>query len=330
MKTDRDLIIAVIERSGGLVSAARLRSIGVGQRQTQGLLAADVLHRIRRGVHADAAAWSCAPPDERHRMMVRFEAATNSALVFGHASAAAMYGLPLIGRWPDRVHVMQPGAPGGSSTRSRVLHRGGGEIDAVDVGGIRITSIERTVIDLATAHPFVTGLAVVDAALRGVQSRSPALGSRPEMWRTTRGALLAELEELSPRAGRRRAERVVEAGDPRAESPGESLSRGRMIELEFALPELQVPFIGLPSGDAYVDFYWPGIQKIGEFDGRVKYARSQELEGRAAVEVVIREKEREDALRRRVKSFDRWTWDVALSATRFARFLEERGVPRSR
>lgn len=329
MKIDRDLIAAVIERSGGLVSAARLCGVGADQRQTERLLATGVLHRIRRGVYADAAVWGCAPPDERHRMMVRFEAARNSALVFGHSSAAAIYGLPLIGRWPDRVHVMQPGAPGGSSTRSRVLHRGGGEIDAVDVGGIRITSIERTVIDLATAHPFVTGLAVVDAALRGVQSRSPT-GIRPELWRTTREALLAELEELSPRTGRRRAERVVKAGDPRAESPGESLSRGRMIELEFALPELQVPFIGLPSGDAYVDFYWPAIQKIGEFDGRVKYTRSQELEGRAAVDVVIREKEREDALRRRVRSFDRWTWDVALSASRFARFLEERGVPRSR
>ena len=53
------------------------------------------------------------------------------------------------------------------------------------------------------------------------------------------------------------------------------------------------------------------------------------LAGRDPSAVVWQEKQREDALRARVQSFDRWGWDLALSPGRFHAFLTERGVPRA-
>lgn len=73
-----------------------------------------------------------------------------------------------------------------------------------------------------------------------------------------------------------------------------------------------------------VDFWWPDLHLVGEFDGRLKYRA--ELGGARAKDTVWREKLREDALRALGLRIVRWTWDDALHPARLVRILAAAGV----
>ncbi|MGZ6754304.1 MAG: DUF559 domain-containing protein [Nocardioides sp.] len=73
----------------------------------------------------------------------------------------------------------------------------------------RVTSRVRTVVDCARSCSFAAGLSVADSALRDGLERS----------------LLVSAAHASPRTGRARAVRVVEAADARADNPFESALR---------------------------------------------------------------------------------------------------------
>lgn len=59
---------------------------------------------------------------------------------------------------------------------------------------------------------------------------------------------------------------------------------------------------------AQVDFGWPELRTVGEFDGRVKYGRLLQP-GQSAADVVYAEKLREDDVRAEDLSMVRWGWD---------------------
>ena len=56
-----------------------------------------------------------------------------------------------------------------------------------------------------------------------------------------------------------------------------------------------------------VDFGWPELRTVGEFDGAVKYGRDLRP-GQDPVEVLYAEKVREDALRSADFGMVRWGW----------------------
>lgn len=324
-------------RFGGLLPADALREVGVPAHTLRRLSSEGVLHGIRRGVYVAGSRWRAADHAERYRLLVRATVLTagNSPVLSRH-SAAVLHGLPIIGGWPATVHILTPGASGGSTARFTTSHMGPAPESTEDVEGCRVTSLARTLVDVAASSPFLVGVTMVDHALRLEQERA----DREQRWRSdvtpapgrpvlTREELYRELERVSPRTGRRQAERVIEFASPLAANPGETLSRVRIFQLGFAAPELQVCFPDILGGNAWVDFFWRRVRKIGEFDGYLKYGTGPVLGDRDPSSVVWQEKQREDALRARVRSFDRWGWDLALSATRFHTFLTERGVPRA-
>jgi hypothetical protein len=203
------------------------------------------------------------------------------------------------------------------------------------IDGCQVTSLARTLVDVAASSSMLVGVTMLDHALRIAADRSEPehtltrpgeLASRRTF---SRGDLYEELERVNPRTGRRQAERSIAFADPLSANPGETLSRVRIFQLGFETPELQVCFRGILGGNAFVDFFWRRVLKIGEFDGFLKYGAGPVLAGRDPSAVVWMEKQREDALRARVQSFDRWGWDLALSPARFHAFLTERGVPRA-
>jgi hypothetical protein len=63
-----------------------------------------------------------------------------------------------------------------------------------------------------------------------------------------------------------------------------------------------------------VDFWWPELNAIGEFDGFGKYHRVEFANGRSPGEVVYDEKRREDRLRATSTRpiVIRWGWSEAL------------------
>ena len=226
--------------------------------------------------------------------------------VVSHASAAVLHGLPTWTSAIDRVHVTRDRSGGGR--RRSIVHVNGAPLRSQDLDGIEglpVTSLARTVLDLARSQPMDQAVAAGDRAL--------AIGLDPLELR--RGLLAMEFWP-----GVRRARRTVEFLDERSESAGESVSRVRLAEEGIPRPDLQREIFG-PDGRlvARVDFCWDERRTVGEFDGKVKYGRLLKP-GQSLDEVLYDEKLREDALRDLGWQVVRWLW----------RDLHRKGVLRDR
>ena len=321
-------------RFGGLLPSEALREAGVPPHSFRRLCLEGVLHGIRHGVYVTGERWRAADAGERYRLLVRTTAlAANHEPVLSHHSAAVLHGLPIIGGWPATVHTITSGASGGSRNRSTIGHRGPAPAVVETVHGCRVTSLARTLVDVASSSTLLVGVTMLDHALRVANDRAERDRTRPagvpDTPALTKEDLYRELQAVNPRTGRSQAERAIGFASPLAANPGETLSRVRIFQLGFAVPELQVCFPKVLGRNAYVDFWWRRVRKIGEFDGFLKYGAGPVLGDRDPSSVVWQEKQREDALRARVNSFDRWGWELALSPARFHTFLTERGVPRA-
>jgi hypothetical protein len=156
-----------------------------------------------------------------------------------------------------------------------------------------VTSLARTVLDLARTLPMTQAVAAGDRAL--------TLG-------LTRTELDAGLVAMKRWPGVRAARRVVEFLDIRSESVGESVSRVRLMEDGLPASEPQHE-IYRPDGQflARVDFYWKEQRTVGEFEGKIKYGRLLKP-GQRIEDVIFEEKLREDAVRDLGLQVVRWIW----------------------
>ena len=310
--------ITIAELAGqGLIFARTLQDLGCTPRHIDNALRARTIYRVRRGVYARPIPNGPGAGAARHRLLVRATIAMSRRdLLVSHHSAAAMHGLPIIGAWPSRVHVTTPGASGGSSSAGLTSHLGSEPSDVVEIGGVTVTTPERTIADVARVGTFLVGVVMLDHALR-----SGAV---------VKHGLAAELPSITGLSGVRRVRAVIDFADSRSGSVGESLSRVRMRQLGYADPELQIEVLAR-GRKREVDFGWEKARLFGEFDGVMKYSRARELSGKTAAEVVVEEKVREDAIREATdRSFVRWLWAEALSPETFDARLREAGVPRRR
>lgn len=239
-------------------------------------------------------------PEARHALLVR---ATVPHLapgwVVSDVSAAVLLGLPVWNLPLDRVHVTRDGTGGGRVTRG--VHRHLAPLDPseiVRVDGIRVTSPARTVVDTASRAPFEQAVVVADAAL----------APRPGGPLTDRVALTAAVDR-SARHGRAAARRAVAFADGGGRSPGESRSRVAMWRAGLPAPVLQYE-VRTADGRLVgtVDFGWPELHTVGEFDGRIKYGGRLLRPGQDAADAVYEEKLREDGIRAEDLAMTRWTW----------------------
>lgn len=179
-------------------------------------------------------------------------------LVVSHQSAASAWGLDLVGP-PDVAHFT---IPRGSSKRvvaDARLHRA--VLPACDVvfrDGVRITTVERTVVDLVRALPLPEALAVADSALReGLCSL---------------GRLQRRACTLTGR-GSRRVARAVACADPSSGSFLESYSRGLLIQAGIPPERTQLWIAGAQGRRiGRVDFAWPSRRVVVELDGYAFHA----------------------------------------------------------
>jgi len=273
--------------------------------------------RVVRGAYLPRAVYEAHGPRHRHRDLVGARVLTDPApALFSHSSAAALWRLPRIGTWAQRVDVLAGPASGGRSTPG-IRRHSEGVVHGDRIDGIRVTSLARTVIDLARTESWEDAVVVADAA-RALRR----FGGEPIT--LTSADLLSELA-MAPRRGSATARHVIEFSDPRSGSPGESLSRISIARARLSPPVLQQRFDdGL--GAMFTDFFWPDYGVIGEFDGVGKYLRQEWMDGRTAAQVVIDEKWREDRLRRLGPRVVRWGWDVARNPGALARLLRSAGV----
>lgn len=294
---------------------------GFNDHQLARLLRDGILHRIRPGEFALDDEWSPSTHLERHRELVlRTAERVDAPQIYSHHAAAALWGIRLLGDWPDKVDVLVDRTGGGRSTgRIRRHAIGIDEREIVEHEGLLVTSPAQTIIDLARHLPFVDGVIAADSAL------GTAFGRRRL---TTPDELLERLAAGGRGRGIGRARAVVAAADGRSESPPESLSRVGTVLLGFPHPEVQQEF-ETAGGPRRVDLWWPHLGHVGECDGTAKYTDPAMLRGRDAVEVFRAEKRRDRQLLT-VAGVDRIThWEPGdlFPPSRFYRLLHSAGLP---
>lgn len=143
------------------------------------------------------------------------------------------------------------------------------------------------------------------------------------------GPVLADAASLTAtKTGRRRLMKLWDMADPLAESVGESVSRALMLELGFTVPELQVKVADHDGFIARVDCFWRERNLVGEFDGVGKYDVDAHASTAERRRFLRREQEREHRLGRVADGVVHWSWADLRSPVRFARLLDQAGVPR--
>lgn len=239
---------------------------------------------LHRGAYCPVA--SLQPLDEVQQLVMRTSAvaAKSPQLVVSHTSAAALHGLPLWGITLANVHLTRQGAGGNRKGPGRIVHSGRlAPTQIVDRLGISVTTVGRTLADLARLVPAETAVIAADFALHeGLVT--------PE-------ELRAELDDARHGAGTFGMRRALAFADGRSESVGESRTRLALHDAGLPAPELQVS-IYAPDGRLLgrSDFGYPELALLLEFDGASKYD-AHRRPGESAADVVRREKRREDAIR---------------------------------
>ncbi|MFB9307640.1 hypothetical protein BJY17_002886 [Agromyces hippuratus] len=305
----------------GFILARDVRSVG----RLAGLRAAVLdgrVERVRTGVYRPTVRPdpSLSAPEqwaEAYRSVVRAVAQTLTTPIFTGHSAVALAQLPIVGRWPNEVFVL---------SKNEFGHRRAGvtsvartrEVPVESSGGFAVTALEFSLIQMCRRAPLAAALTAVDAAIHVSRTRAPA--------RTTLERIHAEHERLLPYPRSLRVAAVLERATPFAETPLETVSRLVIEELGFPAPELQhelwLPELGR---SAFLDFHWPDHGIGAEADGRGKYLGPGGVE--TTIETVLREKDREDAVRRQLRGFARWDWAEAWGRTVLFTKLRGAGLP---
>ncbi|MCR2802254.1 hypothetical protein QNO21_01800 [Microbacterium sp. zg-Y818] len=263
--------------------------------------------RVRPGVYAIREEWDRLRSWERYAARVHAFHLRHPDAVLAFESAAVALGLPIFGE-PRDIHVYDPDRASSRRFGDVCVHTSGEQKALVARGGVLLTSLATTAVDLMRVLPPAFGLAVADAAVS--PSRTDAASIE----------LLREVARAQPRGrGSARFALLLPMIDPRAESAGETVSRATAIWLGYAEPETQVEFIAEGVRDR-ADFFWRRASVIGESDGYGKYT------GTDVVARVVDEKRREDRLRRQVRAFTRWDWAAAMRVTPLDERLHRAGI----
>jgi len=263
-----------------VITRAEATSAGTSDDELRRLVASGAYVKLLRGVYADAA--EVAVGDEaRHRLRV-LAMARRSEYAASHVSAAVLHGLPVSGADLSEIHSVRLGVGGNRHASGRQVHSGRVAAEwLTSVDGAAVTTVARTVVDMARTQPRIASLVAADAALHR-RLCSP-------------DDLTAAARSVTRHRGARRARAVVDLADGRSESPGETWTR---MALNEALPqsEIQIEVFDV-FGDfvGRVDGGYPELGVLWEYDGRGKYTGRYDP-NISAVDAVLAEKRRESRL----------------------------------
>jgi hypothetical protein len=242
--------------------------------------------RVRRGAYTLAHRWDGLPPAARYDLLCRAvvrQARTRVAL--SHTSSLNQWECPLWDADLSVVHVTRLDGRAGRREAGVCQHRGTIRPgDVVERNGLLVTAPARAGLEYATIVDTEHVVPVIDDILHRELGTLTA-------FRDVHGAMTHWPRSLA-------IELILRLVDGRSESVGES--RVRFLCWKHGLP---APIPNYPIHDergrivARVDLAWPALGLFLEFDGKVKYEQLLKP-GETASEVVVREKRREDMIRR--------------------------------
>ena len=249
----------------GIATAAELLALGVSRDQLRWWARTGQVTAIARGVYSPTA-WLSKMADDPRRMHAIAAGAMikrNPALVASHESAAYLHGIDVLLHTGTAIpHVTLTRRPQ-EHTRSLidgVLIRVAKLPDdhVTTVLGIPVTTVARTVMDIARTSGFMEGVVAADSALH----KHVAI----------KVEFAVILEDCAQWKGIVRARQVLDFSDGRAESALESVARVRFAEYRIDPPGLQVNIRGAQGFIGRADFCWDECRTIAEADGALKYA----------------------------------------------------------
>lgn len=257
---------------------------GIDDRALGRLVAAGELVRIRQGAYCDRRVWTATDEAGRHLLLCRAVMQQyGDHVVLSHGSSALVQGGPDWGLDLSSAHLTH--VDGGGRKGSRIVHH----LSDCFVGDLRfegdlpVTAPARAVVEVACTDGAEAALVQANHFLhRGAMTPEELLlqAGRADRWP---GSLA-----LHP---------VLHLADGRLESPGETRSDYLFWQAGLPRPEPQYEVRHLDGTvAARVDFAWPALRLVVEFDGKVKYHRHRR-EGETIEQMVLREKAREDLVR---------------------------------
>lgn len=196
----------------------------------------------------------------------------NSDLIASHESAAYLHGIDVLlpsGTTVPRVTLTRrPEAHSRSLVRGALIRVAALPDDHVTtVLGVPVTTVARTVMDIARTTGFMEGVVAADSALH------------KHVVVKVEFAII--LQSCARWPGVIRARQVLDFTDGRSESALESVARVRFTQFKIPPPGLQVNIRGKYGFIGRVDFCWDEYRTIGEADGSLKYAEQGQARARA-------------------------------------------------
>lgn len=293
MTQSQSVLLPALPSSGNLWRTGQLHEEGLNSRAIKLLLRHKKLVRLRYGCYIRGELWDKQTAAIRSKQLIQAHAhgtltRSSGDFVYSHTSAARLHGLFL---WnvDDLIHLLLPVKPSnerlGKDVRGHTRPYTEGEV--VTIGNLRVTSLERTMVDCAMMLNYRQGLVLMDQALR--------LGA-------DMAVMKAMADSLPGRRGIRNLRMALINADPKSESAGETLTRELISRLNLPMPEPQVE-VNSRAGRYRLDFAWKEKKVAVEFDGKVKY-----FDYKPTAEVLFQERQRENALTEDGWKFVRVKW----------------------
>ena len=234
----------------------------------------------------------------------------------GWVSASSLLGLPHVGPWPPKVHLLDTATSHTTVTAWFVRHGVSKRpfSDARLVNGIPVAPLARTIVDVAATQPALRSVPAIDHVLR------QGLASVADLSR--------ELAAVDPK-GHSRAKAALAMGSPLSGSPAESIGRVRFRQVGAPDPVQQQEFTRPGERRVVVDFWFPDQGVVVEVDGRAKYEDPALLGGRTTADAHWQEKRREDFLRSfpEVRFVVRFSWAYLMDLEAVRAALVRVGIP---
>jgi Transcriptional regulator, AbiEi antitoxin/Protein of unknown function (DUF559) len=252
-------------RLAGILTTAELAQAGVARSSLRKLVGRGALVSVGHGLYANAALVGQLNSTKVGALALRVTAAATAAgsqAVGSHQCAAVIHRLDLLARQrTDAVDVTRPpsSSPSRSARPGTRLHIAAIPTEhRTSVKGVPLTTVARTVTDVARTSSVREGVVIADSALRSQQ--------------TTKSQLYAVVDACAGWPGIARARQVVDFSDGLAESALESIARVAFHDGGLPPPELQAHVGGDGRVIARADFYWRAHSTIAEADGAAKYS----------------------------------------------------------
>ena len=269
----------------GLFTRPEILAAGYDDNYITRMVRSGIWRRVRTGAFTTASTWERLDEVDRHR--VRSRAVLRKARsegVLSHVSALAEYGAPFWDLSLDDVHLSRFDQRAGRREAGVCQHRGRLLVGDVTLRNeVMVTSPVRTALDIMASTDTEHGVVVGSSMLRAGLCTLPQLNH----------AYVA----IEPRAHSLGTRVVLGLVDPRFESVGEARTAFHCWAQGLPRPEPQFEIRETGRLVAKLDLAWPEHRVWLEFDGRSKYV--DYLTGdETTVDVVLREKHREDRVRR--------------------------------